>query len=129
MKILASGLAAASLLFASVSPVFAGYEYRSRTCYKDVYREEYIPGNRWRSGYVRTWTEQVSIPCRPRRIVRRRFHPPVQTDNNSCIEGSVLGAIAGGGLGAAASRGNGRLWAIPAGIVGGALIGCQIDGG
>jgi hypothetical protein len=52
-----------------------------------------------------------------------------QTDDNSCIEGSVLGGIAGGGLGAALSRGNGRWWAIPSGIVGGALVGCQIDGG
>lgn len=51
------------------------------------------------------------------------------TDDNSCVEGSVLGGIAGGGLGAALSRGSGRWWAIPSGIVGGALVGCQIDGG
>lgn len=50
-------------------------------------------------------------------------------DGNSCAEGSVLGGIAGAGLGAALSRGDGRLWGIPAGIVGGALVGCQIDGG
>ena len=50
-------------------------------------------------------------------------------DDNSCIEGSVLGGIAGGGLGAALSRGDGRLWAIPLGIVGGAMAGCQVDGG
>jgi outer membrane lipoprotein SlyB len=52
-----------------------------------------------------------------------------QTDDNSCIEGSILGGILGGGAGAAASRGDGRLWAIPLGIVGGALVGCQVDGG
>ena len=52
-----------------------------------------------------------------------------QTDDNSCIEGSVLGGIAGGGLGAALSRGDGRWWAIPLGIVGGSMVGCQIDGG
>ena len=50
-------------------------------------------------------------------------------DDNSCIEGSVLGGIAGGGLGAALSRGDGRWWAIPLGIVGGTMMGCQIDGG
>jgi uncharacterized protein YcfJ len=50
-------------------------------------------------------------------------------DDNSCIEGSILGGIAGGGLGAALSRKEGRLWAIPTGIVGGALLGCQVDGG
>ena len=33
------------------------------------------------------------------------------------------------GLGVALSRGDGRLWAIPLGIVGGSMVGCQIDGG
>ena len=50
-------------------------------------------------------------------------------DNNSCVEGSILGGIAGGGLGAALSRDAGRLWAIPLGVVGGAMAGCQVDGG
>ena len=57
-------------------------------------------------------------------------HPNVgHTDDNSCIEGSILCGIAGGGLGAALSRKDGRLWAIPLGIVGGAMAGCQVDGG
>ena len=50
-------------------------------------------------------------------------------DNNSCVEGSIIGGILGGGAGAAASRGDGRWWAIPLGIVGGSMVGCQIDGG
>ena len=50
-------------------------------------------------------------------------------DDNSCVEGAVLGGILGGGAGAAASRGDGRWWAIPLGIVGGSMVGCQIDGG
>jgi uncharacterized protein YcfJ len=53
----------------------------------------------------------------------------VVQDDNSCIEGSILGGIAGGGLGAALSRDAGRLWAIPLGVVGGAMAGCQVDGG
>ena len=63
---------------------------------------------------------------------QEQHHPNVghgHVDDNSCIEGSVLGAIGGGGAGAALSRGDGRWWAIPLGIVGGAMIGCQIDGG
>jgi len=32
-------------------------------CDVRVYREEYIPGNRWRRGYVRTWTEWERVPC------------------------------------------------------------------
>ena len=34
-----------------------------------------------------------------------------------------------GGIAAAISRGNGRWWAIPTGIVAGSMIGCDIDGG
>lgn len=67
-----------------------------------------------------------------RHIIKEDQYPNVgrvDEDGNSCAEGSILGGIAGAGLGAALSRGDGRLWGIPAGIVGGALVGCQIDGG
>ena len=50
-------------------------------------------------------------------------------DNNSCVEGTVAGGLLGGGLGAALSRKEGRYWAIPLGIVTGAMVGCDIDGG
>ena len=40
----------------------------------------------------------------------------------------ALGGL-GGGLGAVLSRGEGRWWAIPTGVVTGAMLGCQIDGG
>ena len=42
------------------SPVY--YNYNS-TCSRLVYREQYIPGNGYRYGYVRTWTERVRVPC------------------------------------------------------------------
>jgi len=32
-------------------------------CKKEIYREEYIPGDRWNPGYVRRWTEVKEIPC------------------------------------------------------------------
>jgi hypothetical protein len=32
-------------------------------CNRRVYREEYVPGDYWRPGYVRRWTEWVSVPC------------------------------------------------------------------
>jgi len=114
----------------------AGYGHREESCFKEVYKEEYVPGTKSRPGFVRSSTKLVEIPCRNRQSSHpvpsqpRAAKPPVvPSDTNSCIEGSVLGGIAGGGIGAAASRGNGRLWAIPLGIVGGALVGCQIDGG
>ncbi len=50
-------------------------------------------------------------------------------DGNECSEGALLGGILGGGAGAALSRGDGRWWAIPTGIVVGSVIGCDVDGG
>lgn len=34
------------------------------TCNRRVYREQYVPGNYWRSGYVRRWSEVVTVPCK-----------------------------------------------------------------
>lgn len=121
------------LLLLMGAPAMAGYRQsggvRERTCYKEVYREEYIPGTRENPGRVRRWTETKEVPCRkrPRRDTNHRPYRPV--DDNSCIEGSVLGGIAGAAAGAALSRDEGMIIGIPLGIVGGALVGCQIDGG
>jgi len=32
-------------------------------CTERVYYEEYVPGNYWRSGYVRRWYETVTVSC------------------------------------------------------------------
>ncbi len=137
---------AALILFASAMPVDAKpSRYSSRPgwaeeekCYRTEYTEEYVPGTSKFPGYVKTRREKVRIRCRGRRYVPNyapnpRYeeqHPNVGgIDDNSCIEGSILGGILGGGAGAAASRGDGRLWAIPLGVVSGALVGCQVDGG
>ena len=140
------------MLLAVGSPAFADYSHSGGTkqtkCYKTVYREEYVPGTRSNPGYVRRWTEKKRVPCKNRRRGHRGSHQhthtnhnhghhgnghhvrkPRHVDDNSCIEGAVLGGIAGGGAGAALSRGDGRWWAIPLGIVGGSMVGCQIDGG
>jgi len=101
---------------------------REEKCYRNEYREEYIPGTSNSPGYVRSYRERVKVPCN-NHTYHRNHHQQKNVDDNSCIEGSILGGIAGGGIGAAASRGDGRLWAIPLGIVGGAMVGCQIDGG
>ena len=39
-----------------------GYS-RSTQCFREEYREEYVPGTKDRPGYVRNWTEQVEIAC------------------------------------------------------------------
>ena len=131
-----------SALFLS-TPAFAGgprvghrQTHFEEYCYKNV--EKYIPGyynefGQYVGGYVKN--KRKRVPCRryyvPQTFPRYEEEYPNKgnVDNNSCIEGSILGGIAGGGIGAAASRGDGRWWAIPLGIVGGSMVGCQIDGG
>jgi len=115
------------------TPVFAGgnrtYQRgysQEESCYRYEYREEYIPGTSRNPGYVKTYRDKVEVPCEHKTYVPQKQH---QVDDNSCIEGSILGGILGGGIGAAASRGDGRYWAIPLGVVGGAMVGCQVDGG
>lgn len=123
-------------------PVFRGHRsvHYEEYCYKNV--EKYHPGyfnkhGQWVGGYVDNKRKRVACGRRympqtsPNTFPRyEEEHPNVgSVDENSCIEGSILGGIAGGGLGAALSRSDGRLWAIPLGIVGGAMAGCQVDGG
>ena len=50
-------------------------------------------------------------------------------DTNSCVEGTIAGGLIGAGIGGFATKGQARWIGIPAGVVGGALLGCQIDGG
>jgi hypothetical protein len=121
-----------SALMIAPLPAFAGHRrvYEESYCYRNT--EQYVPGyynefGQYVGGYVKT--NRKRVPCgyhSHRQYVPQNQH---QTDDNSCIEGSILGGIAGGGLGAALSRGDGRWWAIPLGIVGGSMVGCQVDGG
>ena len=103
---------------------------KDRTCYKEVYREEYIPGTRKNPGRVRRWTETKKVPCRGRggRRGNSAYTPP-NVDDNSCVEGAIIGGILGGGTGAVLSQGEGRWWAVPLGVVTGSMVGCQVDGG
>ena len=102
---------------------------RQETCFEEVYREEYIPGTRERPGSFRHWVEKVQVPCDASTYPLPVEPAPVQEEENSCIEGAVLGGLAGAAGGAALSRDEGRWIGIPLGIVGGSLIGCQVDGG
>jgi len=51
------------------------------------------------------------------------------SDTNSCVEGTIAGGLIGAGIGGFATRGRARWVGVPVGAVGGALLGCQIDGG
>ena len=118
----------------------AGYS-NERTCFKTEYREEYIPGTQDNPGHVRSWTDTVEVPCnndigwrrhrstRPPPPYRRHVTVYEDVDTNDCSDGTVAGALLGGGLAGFGSRGKDRWWAIPSGIIGGAMLGCAVDGG
>ena len=125
------------IALSSVSPALAEYQpgySSSRSCFREEYREEYVPGTSNNPGYVRSWQETIEYPCRRSRIERtpenttrtRRYE---EYDENDCTDGKVAGALLGGAAGAAMSRGDGRWWSIPLGAVVGSAIGCDIDGG
>ena len=108
----------------------SGYS-KSRTCYKSEYKEEYVPGTEFDPGYVKSTKETVEVPCTPgdtagSKVIRQTI---VEYDTNDCSDGTIVGALLGGGLAGFGSRGKDRWWAIPSGIIGGAMVGCQMDGG
>ena len=140
-----SAAIAIALIGVTSAPAFAGgprfrghtNTYHEEFCYR--YTEEYVPGyynkhGRCVGGYVKSRKKKVPCWSINRPSYPDRYEDPAPNvgggvDDNSCVEGAVLGGILGGGAGAAASRGDGRWWAIPLGIVGGSMLGCQVDGG
>ena len=73
----------------------------SRTCTRNEYREEYIPGTRMDPGYVKKWEETVEVPCPGVGSVNSNN----EFDNNDCSEGKIAGGILGAGFATAISRG------------------------
>ena len=143
-------LAALLLIGATSAPALAGPAtggYRSRggyaeqeKCFRKEYREEYVPGTMSSPGYVRSYKKRVRVPCeRPQFMPQStpHYHPRYEdahpnmgrVDNNSCVEGTVAGGLLGGALGGVLSKKDNWIWAIPTGIVSGAMVGCQVDGG
>ena len=121
------------LLIATGSTSILADEYQrgfstSRTCTRNEYREEYVPGTRMDPGYVKKWEETVEVPCPGVKPTINKTNND-DIDNNDCSEGKIAGGILGGGLATAISRGKDRWWAIPAGVIGGSMVGCEVDGG
>ena len=121
------------IIICTGSPSIHADEYQrgfstSRTCTRNEYREEYVPGTRNNPGYVKKWEETVEVACPGANSTLNNMNNG-QIDNNDCSEGKIAGGILGGGLATAISRGKDRWWAIPAGVIGGSMMGCEIDGG
>ena len=138
MKILLASMIALS----ACTPAVAGSQHHQHgfseitTCYREEYREEYIPGTEDSPGYIKSWKDTIEYPCSRRRVestpentTRTRVYDEYEVDDNDCTDGKIAGALIGGGAAAAISRGNGRWWSIPLGAVVGSTIGCDIDGG
>jgi len=136
MKTALAVLLALTPVSALASPVYTdsqpGYS-NQRSCFKTEYREEYVPGTLDNPGYVKSWNETLEVPCNgdraEGRVYKRHVTVYENVDTNDCSEGTVAGGLLGGGLAGFGSRGKDRWWAIPAGIIGGSMIGCAIDGG
>ena len=138
-------LAALLLIGVTSAPALAGGPrtgYRSQggyaeqeKCFRREYREEYIPGTMKNPGYVKRYNKKVRVPCErpqfmPQTTPYYEQYPGMgHVDNNSCVEGTVAGGLLGGALGGVLSKKENWIWAIPTGIVGGAMVGCQVDGG
>lgn len=158
MKNIFSGLITGVVMTTVVNqPALANNTYsRTKTCYQNQYVETYHPGTRQKPGYVSSREERVERPCpktlhfhgrkshkhqQGHRAHKHPDHSPTTpsektvvvdhsaVDNNSCLEGSLAGGVLGGALGGALAKKDNWIWSIPAGAVGGALVGCQIDGG
>ena len=138
-------------------PALANKTYSSaKTCYQNQYVETYHPGTREKPVYVSSREERVERPC-PKNLHfhGRKSHKhkeghrdhnhlaqppttsggtrvvaaPAAEDDNSCLEGTLAGGVLGGALVGALAKKDNWIWSIPAGAVGGALVGCQVDGG
>tara|TARA_B100000965_G_scaffold3913_1_gene3069 strand:+ start:3324 stop:3779 length:456 start_codon:yes stop_codon:yes gene_type:complete len=141
-----------ALLLVSSVPVNAHQSQRGyttqRSCYKEIYREEYLPGTRSSQGYVKSFTHKVEVPCSPFSKVhhhhhqrsipaynyyrtRTRYYQPTNTyrasrsnsSSSACRSSRATGTVLGGGLAAAASKKDAWGWTIPLGAVIGLGVG------
>ena len=107
-----------------------GYAYENK-CFRYEYREEYIPGNSFSPGYVKSYNEKVSIPCNSHRKVFNHYHHKIEPQTSyvkyksvpKCTGSTMLGGLIGGGIAASLSKSDAYSWSIPLGAVLGAGIG------
>ena len=107
-----------------------GYAYENK-CFRYEYREQYIPGNSFSPGYVKSYNEKVSIPCYRRRKVFNHYNHKTEHQTSyvkhksvpKCTGSTMLGGLIGGGIAASLSKSDAYGWSIPLGAVLGAGIG------
>ena len=107
-----------------------GYAYEKK-CFQYEYREKYIPGTSMSPGYVKSYSERVSIPCNSQRKVFNHYHHRTEPQTSyvkykpapKCTGSTTLGGLIGGGIAASLSKRDAYGWSIPLGAVLGAGIG------
>ena len=107
-----------------------GYAYENK-CFRYIYKEYYIPGNSISPGYVKSYSEKVSIPCNIPSKVFNHYHLKTEPQTSyikykptpKCTGSTTLGGLIGGGIAASLSKRDAYGWSIPLGVVLGAGIG------
>ena len=142
MKISLVALLLLSSLPANAHESQRGYRTK-RSCYKEIYREEYVAGTKTSKGYVKSFSDRVEVPCsRISRVhhhrsvpsynySRTRYYQPTTTYRVSrsnpssivCRSSRATGGVLGGGLAAAVSKKDSWGWSIPLGAVIGLGVG------
>ena len=82
-------------------------------------------------GYVKSYSEKVSIPCNSHRKVYNHYHQKTEPQTSyvkyksapKCTGSTTLGGLIGGGIAASLSKSDAYGWSIPLGAVLGAGIG------
>ena len=141
-----------AMLLSPMASMADGYHHQrgyttQRTCYKEIYKEEYVAGTRSSKGYVRPYLDKVEVPCSSLSWnspvlkyrhhhnhfhyfphTRRRYYRPMQqqvfvhrsyrSSSGSCSSrNTTKGGLIGGGLAAAVSKKDAYTWSIPLGAV------------
>lgn len=123
-------------LLVSPLPAFSQQVTNFDVCTRN--REIYVPGHydrygRYVPGHVKTETYQIecgyvqSWPPAPAGSAEPHPVPPRNPRRVSCDPSrTLLGMVAGGGVAASMSRGDGYKWSVPLGaVIGGAAFGCN----
>jgi len=110
-----------SLLFIFNSPLRSHessfYLSNKDKCFKTIYKEKYIPGDKLNPGYVSSWEEYLNIPCN---INHSKNNSKIK-NNTSAVKtkkcNETLGSLVGGGIAASLSAVDAYGWSIPLGLV------------
>lgn len=114
-----------------------GFLY-SNKCFRNEYREQYIPGSFENPGYVKSWQETIEVPCYriSKSYKNNNYHMPYNSYKNNLNQSRIsqsssnqintktckpanktLGGLLGGGTAAALSTKDAYAWTIPLGAV------------